>query len=88
MLQVFCVRLRKGKEGEKMSSCLAILRLVLLVLFGLSIGGRGGNWFIFQRFQSTDVFSSPLFPSLLRLAREWLKFQTIGGTPCSYSLLC
>lgn len=25
---------------------------------------EGGNWFIFQRFQSTDVFSSPLFPSL------------------------
>lgn len=48
----------------------------------------GGNWVILQHFQSTHMFSSPLFPSLLRLAREWLKFQTIGGTPCSYCLLC
>lgn len=65
ILQVFCVRLRKGKEGEKMSLWLAILRLVLLVLFGLSFGGRGEIGSFSNVFK---VLTCSLLPSFLHFS--------------------
>lgn len=76
-LQVFCVRLRKGKEGEKMSFWLAILRLVLLVLFGLSFGGRGElvHFPTFSKYWrvlfSPLSFTSPLGQRVAEVSDHW-----------------
>lgn len=54
-----------GKEGEKISLWLAVLRLVLPVLFGLSFGGRGKISSFFNIFK---VLMCSLLPSFLHFS--------------------